>query len=201
MMEYKSAEQAAEEAKGLTFEKVWAALQDSHRRMEEDRIKSQEKYEKEMAELRRELNKSIGGIGDSFGRFTEGMYNAGLLKKFRKCGFSFSKQANNAKYYKDNKIIAEIDSILENGEYVMLVEIKVELSIRDVNEHIKRISVIRQYMDERDDARKIVGAVAGGTVPEEVVKYAQGKGLYVIVQSGAVAKIADAPDGFKAQEF
>ena len=55
------------------------------------------------------------------------------------------------KFYKDGRVLVEVDFFLENGLYAMPVEIKTELSVYDVDDHLERIEKIRQYMDKRDD--------------------------------------------------
>jgi hypothetical protein len=47
----------------------------------------------------------------------------------------------------------------------------------------------------------LVGAVAGGIVPDEAQKYAQEKGLYVIVQSGESVAIAESPPDFQVMKL
>jgi hypothetical protein len=92
-----------------------------------------------------------------------------------------------------------VDVILENGEYILLAEVKTDLRIEFVDYHLKRMEKIRKYMDNHNDARKIIGAVAGGNVPDDVLLYAQNNGLFVIVQSGDSSTIADMPKGFEAR--
>ena len=84
---------------------------------------------------------------------------------------------------------------------MMLVEIKTTLSISDVDKHMDRIAIIRKFMDDRGDTRKITGAVAGGSVDDSVSEYAHAQGLYVVVQSGDAVEISDTPAGFKAREW
>ena len=96
---------------------------------------------------------------------------------------------------------AEVDVFMENGDCAVAVEIKTRLKMEYVDAHLKRIEIVRQYMDERGDKRKLFGAVAGGSVPEKVVKSAREQGLYVILQNGESVSIADAPQGFKAREW
>ena len=76
-----------------------------------------------------------------------------------------------------------------------------QLTKADVDEHIERIEIIRMHLDTKGDKRKLMGAVAGGVVADKVLSYAQENGLFVIVQSGDSATIADAPEGFKAREW
>ena len=192
-MEKMTAEQAAESAKGLTFEKVWAALME----MRDSQQESQKRTEKTIADL----SKNIGGLGNSLGRFTETMFSTELWKKFNELGFPFTKQGPHVKFIENGQVLAEVDFFLENGEYAMIVEIKTELSIGDVDGHLEQIAKIRNYMDARDDKRKLVGAVAGGIISDNVLKYAQKKGLFVLVQTGDSVAIAAVPEGFKAREW
>ena len=225
-MDYITPEQAAAAGKELTFEKVWVALMESRRQMAELRAElresqletqkqlkesqlvtqkrmdeSQQRIEKNMADLDTKLSRSLGGLGNSLGRLTEALFSSDLAEKFNEYGYPFTTQANRKRFREGGKIIAEVDSILENGLYVMLVEIKTYPTVDEVNEHLDRIEIVRKYMDLQGDKRKILGAVAGGNVPENVLKYAQRKGLFVIVQTGNSLTIADMPPGFKAREW
>jgi hypothetical protein len=199
-----TAEQALEAAKGLTFEKVWAALMETKAQMQEEtnqmKKKMDETHEK-TAKLVADLSKNIGGMQNSFGQFVETMFSANLLSKFNELGYEFTRQTCNTIYTENNEKIAEVDVALENGEYILLVEVKTDLRIEFVDYHLKRIEKIRKYMDNHNDARKIIGAVAGGIVPEDVLLYAQNNGLFVIVQSGDSSTIADMPKGFEARTW
>ncbi|MCL1875624.1 MAG: hypothetical protein FWF87_05135 [Synergistaceae bacterium] len=199
-MEMMTAEQAADAAKGLTFEKVWVALMESRQQMIESQQRideSQQRIEKNITDL----SKNIGGLGNSLGRLTEAMFSTELWKKFNELGFPFTKQGYHMKFSENEQLLAEADFFLENGEYAMPVEIKTDLSVNDVDEHLERITKIRQYMDMHGDNRKLVGTVAGGIVSENVLKYAQRKGLFVLMQTGDSVAVADIPQGFKAREW
>jgi len=67
-----------------------------------------------------------------------------------------------------------------------------------IDEHIERIKRIRKCMDQSGDNRKLIGAIAGWVVPDEVLNYAHEHGLYVITQNGETVSIADVPPGFSA---
>jgi hypothetical protein len=257
-MEIISAEQAIKDAKGLTFEIVWAALmenrkqidktdkqfektqllidktqeqmQRSHEQMQEQMQRTQKETQEQMQRTQREtqeqmqrsheqmqekmqesqrktdkiiadLSKNIGGLGNSLGRLTEALFSAKLWKKFNSLGFPFTKQGFHVKFHENDRVIAEADVLLENGDYAMPVEVKTELTAEHVDEHLERIAVIRGYFDARDDKRKLVGAVAGGVIGNNVLKYAHRQGLYAIIQSGDSVAIADMPEGFVAREW
>jgi len=199
-MEIITAEQAIESSKDLTFEKVWAALMETRKNMEEFHQKT-EKSLRKTEKLVADVTKNLGGLGNSLGRLTEALFSSDLCKKFNEIGFMFNEQSRHKEFYQDGNLIAEVDSLLENGEYIMLLKIKTELSVSDVDDHIERIEKIRQYMDTRNDDRILVGAAAGGFVPKNVLKYAQKKGIFVVIQTGEAVAIADLPQGFIFREW
>jgi len=215
-MEIITAAQAAEEAKGLTFEIVWTALMESRQQMEKSNEEfnkrmqeSDEKMQKQMQESKErtdkildELSKNIGGVNNSLGDITESMFSGKLWDKFEEYGIPVTSQSIR-RTFRDGKknMIAEADIFIENGQYAIPVEVKTKPTEKDVDEHIMRIEAIRLYFDARDDKRKLLGAIAGGIVSEKVLKYAQTNGLFVLVQSGDSVTIADTPEGFKAREW
>ncbi|MDR1325896.1 MAG: hypothetical protein LBK00_07675, partial [Treponema sp.] len=144
------------------------------------------------------LAKNIGGLNNSLGKLIEQMFSAQLWDKFDALGYEFTK-GSNAVFMENKRVIAETDIFLENGEYAMSVEVKTHLKKEDVDEHIERLELIRGYMDRRGDKRRLVGAVAGGTVSTSVRLYAQRRGLYALEQSGESVLIADMPEGFTAR--
>ena len=214
-MEIISAEQAAEAAKGLTFEKVWLAMMETRMRMEEtyrqtqqEIEKSQQRMEESQKESQRitdkilaDLSRNIGGLGNSLRLLTETLFSTDIWKKFNELGYTFSRQSPNTKFIENDRAIAEVDYLLENGDYAMPVEVKTVLKTAHVNDHLERIARIRKYLDARGDRRRLIGAVAGGSVTEDVLEYAQKNGLFVIVQTGDNVMIADMPEGFKAREW
>jgi hypothetical protein len=52
-----------------------------------------------------------------------------------------------------------VDVWLENGEFVLAVEVKSYLRIEDVKDHIERMAILKRYGEERGDKRKLLGAV------------------------------------------
>ncbi|MHC6202118.1 hypothetical protein ACYULU_02875 [Breznakiellaceae bacterium SP9] len=183
-----TAEQAAEWGKTLSFEQVWAALMENK--------EAQLRTDKQIAEL----TKNIGGINNSLGKFMEQMFSPHVWSKFEALGYDFTK-GGNYKFKESGQVLAEVDIFLENGDYTMPIEVKLDLTNEDVDEHLQRIDKIRVYMDKHSDKRKLLGAVAGGIVPESVKRYAQKKGLYVLVQSGESVNVAETSKDFKAREW
>ena len=134
---------------------------------------------------------------------TESLFSEGLDTLFSELGYTFSRQGPHYKF-KDritHRVLAEADYFLEDGEYALVVEVKTEVKETDVDEHIERINVIRRDFDERGDKRILIGAMDGGIISNNVLNYALRQGLYVIMQSGDSAVLAELPKGFKVREW
>jgi hypothetical protein len=93
------------------------------------------------------------------------------------------------------KTLTEIDILLENGDSVVAVEVKSDLTTAYVDQHVERMEKLRRYWDEHNDRRRLLGAVAGAIMADRVKAYARESGFYVIVQSGDTVRI-EAPEGF-----
>ena len=176
---------------------------------DEEQAKRDAEIKKELAEYRKDyekrqkqLEKDLGKLGNSYGDQVEAMF-VNLGPKFNALGYHFPKEASGTiKFLDENrKVLAEVDRLLENGDVIMPVEVKARLKQDHVDDHIKRLGIISKYNAVHNDKRKVIGAVAGGIVPQNVLDYAQKKGLYVLVQNGDSIDIAEIPLNFKLQEW
>ena len=181
-----------------SFDTVWTILQKvGENQKETDRIlKELVESQKETAralketdqvlkESSKDFNTRLGNYVNLFGEVTEYMLVPKLCEKFTEFGFTFSKTQRNISVRDSvNNIFLEIDVILENGDNVMLVEIKTKLTIERINNHINRLEKMRNYADLRGDKRIFLGAIAGVVVTEEIRDYALSEGFYLIVPSG-----------------
>jgi Holliday junction resolvase-like predicted endonuclease len=180
--------------RGLTFEKVWAAIQETGRQ-----IKETDRQMKETREQMKENDKKMGFLSNRFGELVEHMIVPNMIEKFNAMGFNFI-QADGDRVIKDRKngIFMEIDIVLENGEYAMAVEIKSKAKTEDVHEHIERMEKIRAFADLHNDKRTWYGAIAGAIMNDDVRTYALKKGFYVIEPSGDTVHITPPPTEPKA---
>jgi hypothetical protein len=141
-------------------------------------------------------DKQIGELGNRFGELAEHLVMPNIHEKFRFLGYTFTKAGPDFEFFDcTGKALTEVDIWLENGEFVMAVEIKSRLRKRDVEEHIRRMEILRAYLDEREDRRKALGAVAAVVVTGELRKYVPEKGFYLIEPSGDTVRIS-VPEGF-----
>jgi len=179
--------------RGITFEQVWAALMEDRKRHEEDYLKLKKNQEI--------TDKIVGDLGNRFGEMVEHLVAPSITEKFRALGFNFEHISQNHEICNaEGQCIAEIDLLLENGDVVMVVEIKAKPNQKDIKKHIGRIEVLRQRADVRNDTRKFQGAIAGAIMSKAVRDNIHKAGFYAIEQTGDTVKIT-MPENFKPREW
>jgi len=203
----------SEYPKGLDFEQVWAALKETDRLQKENALaqKETDRMYKEIAIAQKEtalaqketdrqmketdlqikdINKRFGEYSNRLGEIAEYMVAPKLREKFREYGLDFPKATRNMDISDHtNNIFLEIDVMLEDGDKVMLVEIKTKLISDHIAAHIERLEKMRIYSDIRGDKRSFLGAVAGVVIPDNIRKLALDNGLFVIEPSGETFNI------------
>ncbi|MDR1949401.1 MAG: hypothetical protein LBQ38_08415 [Spirochaetaceae bacterium] len=198
------ADQAVGESPGrATFEEVWAMFRETDLKFKETDLKFKEtdRKFKETDRKLKEASRIVGDLGNKLGMVVEHWVIANIREKFNALGYGFTRTESNIDIEdRDKKIVTEIDIMLENGEYALAIEVKTQLRVDHVDEHIDRMEKLRRYADDRNDRRKFLGAVAGAIISGNVKGYALKKGFYVIQQSGDTVSIEN-PGGFKPREW
>jgi len=203
---------------GLTFEKVWAMFQETDRKMQEN-AEQQKKIDRlieETAELQKENSlqmkkterlieenaRQMGGLHNSFGEMAEHLVAPGIYKRFNELGYHFNAVARGGYEIRNEEdiVIAEVDVLLENSDYIMAVEVNAKPHIKDIEHHIKRLKILRQHRNKHRDTRKINGAIAGAIFGSKEKQAAIDAGFFVLEQSGDTVRI-DIPKGFIPGEW
>jgi hypothetical protein len=181
----------------LTFEKVWKMFQETDRKFQETR----EQIEMTSRQMK-ETDKKVGELTNRFGDMVEHMVVPNLLAKFKALDFTFEVATRDYKIADEkNKIFVEVDAFLQNGDKVMIVEIKTTPSTKDVDEHIARMEKLRKYADLHKDTRKYLGAIAGVVTSDSVKNYALKKGFFVVVPSGDTFNIIKPEGKYHVKEW
>jgi Holliday junction resolvase-like predicted endonuclease len=201
-----------------TADRIWAVLDrtaqvqaETAERMKETeklmkdtdkQMKDTDRRMKETEKQMKETDRRLGDLGNRFGEIVEYMIVPNLLTKFEELGLSFTK-AHRDTEIKDrvHNIFTEIDVFLENGDRVMIVEIKTKPNITDINDHVERMEKIRKYADLHDDRRKYLGAVAGVVFGDSEKTYALKTGFYVIEPSGETFNITEPKGMYHPHEW
>jgi hypothetical protein len=167
-------------------------MQETDRRMLETDRRMQE-TDRRMQETDRrmqETDRRISQLGSRIGDLIEHLTAANILERFKDEGYEFTRISRNNKL-KDanNRTLAEIDILLENGDFAMVVEVKSLLTLSDVKDHMRRMGTLRQYADAHKDTRKYVSSVSGALIEDEARNFALEKGIYVIEHAGESIQI------------
>ena len=212
--------------RGLTFEKVWASIQElresqketerilkeeaerqreeSARRREEIDLAAKEtaEWKKEMDKMMRRSNRQMGDLNRRFGQLAEHLVAPSIHKRFNELGYHFGEVSpgGHRLFGEDGKTKTEIDLLLENGDTIMAVEVKTRPVVKDVEHHIKRLEILCDHRRGINDKRKIKGAIAGAIFGTEEKKATLEAGLYVLEQSGDTMRI-EVPEGFVPREW
>jgi hypothetical protein len=194
--------------RGITFEQVWAALMEDRQRQREISLQIKE-TDRQIKETRKEtdrflkrIGRQMGDLHRRFGQLAEHLVAPNINKRFNELGYHFGSYSPGGQRIENEqgKILTEIDLLLENGETIMAVEVKVKPAVKDVEHHIKRLEILSDHRRKINDARKVQGAIAGAIFGIEEKKATVEAGLYVIEQTGDTMKI-EVPDGFVPREW
>jgi chromosome segregation ATPase len=160
--------------------------------------------DKQLREMFKETNKKIAELGDRIGEIIESMVEGGIVDKFNELNYSFNFSfcSRRAKFKNvELNIAGEIDLLLQSTDTLLLVEVKTNLSVEDIRDHIERIKRYRRCLDADGIKRKIFGAVASGVSNDNISKYVLKRGLFLITQSGESFKIMSPPKGVKLKTW
>jgi hypothetical protein len=178
--------------KGLTFEKVWTMFQETDKKFQETDL--------QMKALGVKIDKlfvTVGGLHRSLGELIETLMASRLWEKFPQ--YNFNRISQRIKILDKNKTpVTEIDILLLDAEWAMSVEVKREPDKDDVDHHLKRMGLMREYSLGEISGKKLLGAIVGGVVSPDVCAYAQENGLYVLELNGEQVSLLESPDDFVA---
>ncbi len=173
----------------LTYEKILKLFEETNRRFEETsrRFEETDRQVKETSREVKEICKRVDGLSSKWGRFVEGLLVPAVERLFKERGITVEKVSQRIKIHKNGDTM-EIDIMVINREYVVLIEAKSTLSVENINEHLENLARFKSFFPEYAD-RKVIGAVAGIVIDEGADRYAYKSGLFVIGQSGETVKI------------
>ena len=193
-----TAQEAAEWGKTLDFPTVWAYL-----------IKLGEKVDKmadkvdKTADTVRDLSKNVGGLNGSMGELIETLFAPHLGEKFDRWNYGLKRSFSRVRIYDDtNRLRSDIDILLSNTTVCMAVEVKRWLEKKEhVDDHIKRMELIRTYPPAEVKGKTLLGAIVGAVVTEEAREYAEQSGFFVLELTGEDVRLLDPPEDFQPKEW
>ena len=171
----------------LSSEETERRMQETDRRMQETDLQMKETDRK-----LKEVTKAIGRLGNRLGEFVEEMVRPAVVRLFQQRGIAVHQVFRGAYAERDGDAM-EIDLLVVNSVDVVLVEVKSELKVDDVKEHMLRLERFKKLFPQYAGFR-VMGAVAGMVVAEETARFAYRQGLFVLAQSGDTVTIRNDKD-------
>jgi chromosome segregation ATPase len=142
------------------------------------------------------VTNNVGGLNRSLGELIETLIAARLWEKFTAYKLKRAYQRVSI-FDENNRKMTDIDILLSNTDTAMAVEVKRELdSIKDVEEHLKRMEIIRSHPPAEAAGKKLLGAMAGGVVDAYIQRYAYESGFFVLELTGDTVDLVPPPEGF-----
>ena len=199
-----SEEKASPETVWALLREVGAEIRETNaglrevREMQRDSAERQKEIDrlmKENAKQMKETDRRLGLYDNRYGKMLEHMVKPNLVKTFCKLGFQVTKASQNI-FYKDenDKTILELDFALENGDKVIIVEVKSRLTTEDITLHTERMRKVKAHAELNGDNRIHLGAVAGIVINDNEMDFALKSGFYVLQPSGKTFAVT-VPEG------
>ena len=168
-------------------------LEDRRQELEEQR---QKKAALEMKEIReqmkdtdRRLKKTDELFNSQWGKLIESLVEGDLVRLLQKRNISVTHTLTGLKGRHNGEHV-EYDILAENGEEVVVVEVKTTLRPEDVTHFLEQVGKFTTYRPLYK-ARKIYGAVAYLKADKSVQVHAARQGLFVIRATGNSASIVN----------
>ena len=163
-------------------------MRETDRKFQETDRKIQENAA-QLKQTERLLRQQVGDLTRRLGEFVEEMVKPAAVRLFRERGIDVHRIVRHLEATDEQlKLSMEIDLFVTNQEACVLIEVKSNLSIDDVNEHLERMEKFKLLFPEYVN-KKTFGAVAGMVISENVAKYAYRKGFFVIGQADDSVRI------------
>lgn len=181
-----------------TVEEIWAILrevaqsqketdrkfQETERQFKETNLQFKETDRKfqETDQKIQKMTASIGRLGNKLGDFVEEMVRPAAVRLFRERGVDVHEVHRGIEAKRDGDSL-EIDLLVVDDTDIIAIECKSTLGVDDVNEHLERLAKVKKLLPTYA-GKRVLGAVTGMVIPDNVAQYAYRQGLYVIGQNG-----------------
>ncbi len=181
------------------FQETDRRFQETDRMLKERSAETDRKFQ-ETDRMIKAVTRQLGAQGNRLGEFVQEMVRPAVVRLFRQRQLPVHQVMANLVSFDDNgKFRAEIDLLVIDSDIAVAVECKSHLSQSDVDEHLDRLALFKEYFPQYRGFT-IMGAVAAMVLPQEIGRYAYRKGLFVLAQSGDAVEIRN-DDSFKPQQW
>ena len=187
-----------------TSDEIWKILKETAA-IQKRTDQLQKRNSREIAELRlsqketdKQIKKTEALFNTQWGRLMESLVEGDLVPILNQQGIHVENTSTNVKKRsRDDNY--EYDIIAQNGQEVVVVEVKTTLRVNDVKDFLISLGKFTTRMP-RYKQNTIYGAVAWLKADQESDTYAEKQGLFVIRATGSSASIVN-QENFKPQVF
>ena len=173
-----------------TPEEIWAILREVS--------KSQETAARDRKEIDRRLKELAGLFTSQWGALMESLVEGDLVPLLQDRGITVQSTHTRMQGRRNGEHY-EFDILAENGEEVVVVEVKTTLRAEDVGQFLGKLGKFMIYAPIYQ-GKKVYGAVAYLKTDASIVAHAERQGLYVIRATGSSASIINRAD-FRPRVF
>ena len=179
------------------------ALKESQQKTDEQILALRESQQKTDEQLDRTIKKlddigrQLGELGLVQGEVAEDLFYRNVKSIFTKRKMTFRNVRRNLK----KKGMAEYDIVAVDGEQVLVIEVKNRLDKRMVDRFVEQ--KLPKFMEAFPEYRsyRVIGGMGALVVKDDVGRYAEKSGLYVLTQTDEGGAAILNREGFKAREF
>jgi len=171
--------------------------------LKESQAKTDEQLNRTDAQLRKTIQKldnigsQLGELGLVQGEVAEDLFFRNLRGVFKKARIDLKKVKRNLK----RKGEGEFDLVAENGDKVLVVEVKNKLEKRMVDRFLeKKLPRFKELFPEYEKYQ-VIGGMGALVVKDDVGRYAEKAGLYVLTQTDEGGAALLNREGFKPRTF
>jgi len=171
-------------------------LKESQKKTDAQLQKTDELLEKTIRKLD-EIGRQLGDLGLVQGEVAEDLFYRNVRYLFRSRDMDFRKVKRNLK----KKGVGEYDIVAVDSDAVLVIEIKNKLQKRMIDAFInKRLSKFKEAFPEFR-GRRLFGGIGALVVKDDVSRYAEKAGLYVLTQTSEGGAALANRKTFRAKEF
>jgi len=172
------------------------ALRESQQKTDEQLKKTDEQLDRTIKKLD-DIGRQLGELGLVQGEVAEDLFYRNVKSVFTKRKMTFRNVRRNLK----KKGMAEYDIVAVDGEQVLVIEVKNRLDKRMVDRFVEQ--KLPKFMEAFPEYRsyRVIGGMGALVVKDDVGRYAEKSGLYVLTQTDEGGAAILNREGFKAREF
>lgn len=180
------------------MEKLRERQKETDRQLKEAALETDRLITRQAEEADRRFRQADGKFDSRWGQFMESLVEGDLVPLLQARGIEVDTTSGRYKKKRNGEHM-EVDIVALNGGEAVVVEVKTKLRSEAVTRFAEKLRVFQDWFPYYRD-RTIYGAMAYLESDEDVARYAERQGLFLIRATGSSASIVNAPD-FRPRDY